>query len=130
MAKLSDYASPEEPGWFVLNGKEFGDATDFLQKGFLGFCDCGNPERNLEFVLEGLALIEKLESEVWTDRLPFDDWKALGNAHHGGDAGRYFFYYWMDKEGLTEHGGGVRWLTDKGKTLLALLREWREVSNG
>lgn len=38
--------------------------------------------------------------------------KLMGNA-------REFTRYWMDKEGLTEHGGGVggAWLTEKGSKL-------------
>lgn len=44
--------------------------------------------------------------------------------HFGGENPAYFFFYWASDRQLTEHGGAVPgWLTEKGKTLLADLKE-------
>ncbi len=102
------------------------DATDLIQCGLLGLCGCGGPEDNLSYILAGLALIDEQIPDL---KGALDEWweghKARIADHFKSPEGEYFFYYWADKEGLTDHGGSVPgWLTDKGRALLSLLREW------
>jgi len=131
-AKLADY---------IVNG-EFVDgagcfhatAGDLLQAGLLGFCCCGMPDENLRYVLGGLELIESLRSSP-QGKVEWSAWweehKARELRHFGSERAAYFFYYWCsDPAKLTEHGSGVPgWLTEKGKAMLDLLREWDVQTN-
>lgn len=96
---------------------------DLLQNGIFGFCMCGCPEENLEYIRAGLDHIEKLRnaprpwSRDWYEEHRKESVDLFGNSE-----AEYFFYYWADKEEYTEHGSSVPgWLTDKGMALLNLL---------
>lgn len=94
-------------------------AEDLLQAGILGFCCCGRPFESLSYIRRGLELIDEREGHK----------KRLAD-HFQTDAAMYFFYYWCDKEELTEHGGSVPgWLTEKGSALLSLLRDFESAKN-
>lgn len=99
-----------------------------LQAGILGFCCCGAPEESLLYVLRGLELIDEKSPGLDGD---FDAWwgghKARLDTHFKTEGAMYFFWYWADKEGFSEHGGSVPGgLTKKGENFLSLLREWRD----
>ena len=116
---LSDYA---------VEGSSSEDATSLLQSQ-LGFCVCGAPEDSLRYILRGLELIEEGSRDVAEDRAAHEAWLSAHfdrrMEHFGTYGAEYFFYYWCDKADLSNHGGSVPgWLTDEGKNLLALLREW------
>jgi hypothetical protein len=86
--------------------------VDYLQSTVFGFCGCGMPERNLRYILSGLEHVFGLSILEKEDK-----------AFPGGEENKYFFFYWADKEGLTEHGSSVPgWLTERGKTVLTVLR--------
>ena len=73
----------------------YDDDNTFCQVRLFGFCSCGLPRKNLEYIRDGLAHID-----VKYNR------------------------YWCDAQGLTEHGGCVPgWLSKKGEKVLADLRE-------
>lgn len=102
------------------------DLGDAILDG-LNFCHCGMPENNLLYILGGLEIIDEKRPD---DRTQFDAWWDAHTkreaAHFGNQSSAYFFYYWADKEGLTEHGGSVPgWLSDEGVALLTKLREWK-----
>lgn len=129
MRTLADfeYEDSSDPySHYTNNGETFLDAESLLATGFCGFCGCGNGSAALEHVLGGLEIIAE---KAPPDRKDFDKWwkkhQADEQAHFGNSGAAYFFYYWAAKQDLTEHGGSVPgWLTDKGKELLGLLREW------
>jgi hypothetical protein len=127
-ARLEDYAS-ERGGYKDSNDCWHEDTTDLIQNGILGFCACGGPEENLAYILGGLELIdERHEAEAagWD----WKAWEAKCVQHFGNIEAAYFFWYWADKERLTEHGGSVPgWLDERGHHLLGLLREWKGVTN-
>ena len=86
-----------------------------MQAAVLHFCTCGHPEDNLAYIRDGL---EHIASDA-----PFEEWVVAGNALFGNDRARYFFYYWANQIGLTDHGGSVPgWLTDTGEALLEVLK--------
>ena len=98
-------------------------AEDLLQVGILGFCCCGRPFESLSYIRMGLELID--EKEVGYFHVWWDGHKKRLVDHFKTDAAMYFFYYWCDKEELTEHGGSVPgWLTEKGASLLSLLQDF------
>jgi hypothetical protein len=102
------------------------NSEDLLHTGFLGFCGCGNPADSLNYILGGLQLIaeEQPDGVGWIDW--FHDRNTRSLKYFGSEQARLFFYYWADKEKLTEHGGCVPgWLTAKGEELLALIAEWK-----
>jgi len=102
------------------SGCHWDNAEDLIQCHILGFCGCGQPEENLIYVMEGLAHIGKNYDEGSV----FEDWWQDGIKLFGNKRAMYFFFYWADKEELTEHGGSVPgWLTMKGKELLSDLVE-------
>mgnify|MGYP000638547994 CR=1 FL=1 len=97
----------DEEGCIVGDQDEctYESLADFIQTGILGFCGCGCEEMNLAYIRDMLTSID-------------DDshWKRERAAEV------QFFFYWADKEGLTEHGVGIPgWLDERGRTLLDLL---------
>ena len=118
-------------GYAGDDGCDYETAEDLLQCGLLGFCGCGDPVGNLLFVKSGLAHINKRQPHG----MDFSRWYkariAEGREIFGNEQSRYFFFYWCDKEGLTEHGGCVPgWLTNKGKELLEDLVEIDPTEDG
>lgn len=111
--------------------QEFSEyCTDVLQMGVLGFCGCGNPETSLLYIMQGLELITAVSPE---DPVAWEIWRKAHRevltSFFGTVGAEYFFFYWCDKEGLTEHGSGMPgWLTADGKKLLNLLQEWKEAN--
>jgi hypothetical protein len=97
----------------------------------LGFCGCGCPEDAFAYVLGGLRLIHN-PPPLPDPRDSGEEFRAAVDArfaayavHHGSDGAMYFFWYWCDAEGLTDHGSSVPgWLTEKGERLLAMLERW------
>jgi len=111
---------------YVYNGETYEDANALIQCGFLKFCGCGAPEENLRYIRDGLQHIKDAEENRPAKREEhgewFKEWREKGVSLLGNRASRDFFFYWCDKEELTEHGGSIPgWLTDKGNKLLILL---------
>ena len=79
----------------------------------LGFCLCGNPERNLRYVLKGLMC---LDSGVLLGKLSPEVFGSSGAA--------WFFAYWANSAGLEEHGAGIPgWLSPKGKGMVERIKQ-------
>jgi len=114
----------QEDGSYVDDdGCHYDDLAEFIQTGVFGFCGCGDNEANLELIGKGLEHIDSMHP----DGVDFDDWwhkwKDAGVAICGNESSKQFFFYWCDKEGLTEHGGCIPgWLTAKGKSVLSALK--------
>ena len=89
---------------------------DYIQTKVLGFCNCGEPEENIAFLGKILKDIDTLSTVKWED---YEEWNKKSLELFGNEQSRYFIWYYLHKEGFTEHGGSVPgWLTDKGKELL------------
>lgn len=114
----------KEDGYYDEDDVFYGDAKEFYQTKIFGFCGCGLPEENLEYIHDGLTHIgaERPEHDGWD--VWYKKWIEEGAVIFGNESSRYFFFYWCDTQELTEHGGSVPgWLTEKGKQVLADLRE-------
>lgn len=86
---------------------------EFIQLAILGFCGCGEPSGNLDYVRIGLKLLQE------ATELEREDYAKERSRIFGTNGSVNFFYYWADKEELTEHGGCLPgWLSPKGKVLL------------
>lgn len=99
-------------------------AIDLIQVNILGFCACGNPDDNVQFVYNTLAHVLKLKERVWddTNEYDYDEWTKEGLELFGNSQVEYFMYYWLDKEDFTEHGGSVPgWLDEKGYQLMEII---------
>lgn len=86
----------------------------------LGFCCCGRPSDALEYIRQGLLFIEggRQESES------YDEYLKRTADTFGSEAAGTFFFYWADKESLTEHGGSIPgWLEFRGYELLHKLNQ-------
>lgn len=97
-------------------------AVSFYQSYFFGFCGCGCSENNIRYIRDGLQYIEALMHGP-NDREERHKWwvamQVKGDGIFGNERSKYFFYYWADTKGLTEHGGAVPgWLTNKGEMVL------------
>jgi hypothetical protein len=102
-------------GWVDEDGCHWDGLVEYVQGYVLGFCCCGLPTENLNYVLAALSYIDERRS------------KNIDQAVFGNEQSMYFFFYWAHQQELTEHGSSVPgWLTDKGKTLLADLRILKE----
>ncbi len=104
------------------DGIEYDTLPQYLQSGVLEFCGCGRPGNNLNYIRKGLAILRDFYD---TESINYDEFKKLvDDLYHDSD-NAYFFWYWCDKEGYTEHGSSLPgWLTDEGQKLLSQLEEW------
>lgn len=117
---LEDFKRTEH-GLEDPEGLHYNNSEDAMMVGVLGFCGCGMPEATMVFIAEGLRLLHQRLNEPPTE---YKEWDARVTSHFGSCGARYFFWFWCDKEGLTEHGGSVPgWLTGRGVTILAELDE-------
>jgi len=114
------------------NGCSHDDAESFIQCRVLGFCCCGNPEKSLKYIMDCLDHVSQLQAvnsmldqgHCGKDRdAAYRAWNDRGDEIMG--KARWFTLYFLDREGLTEHGGNVSgaWLTTKGEELLEDIRE-------
>lgn len=96
----------------VLEHEGFGFGALDEANIMMGFCGCGIPEENVLYILECLEAINR--------NAAYDEMPAIC----GSNKAYYFMLYWLSKEGLTEHGGGVggSWLSEKGKNLMDALK--------
>lgn len=110
----------QEDGTYLYNECTHERAQDLILRGMLGFCGCGMPVDCISFIKGGLELLDKYSKEE-TD---FKQWKEEVLKYFGTEGGEWFFWYWCDKEELSNHGGIVPgWLEEKGIELLSDLRE-------
>ena len=116
----------EDDGGCIVDGISFDDDGDALQIHVLGFCGCGQGDQNLVYIMRGLEWVDYHKSDEAFDAW-YPKWRHQGERLFGRQAGEYFFAYWADSQGLTEHGGSVPgWLTPDGADLLEALREWHK----
>lgn len=113
------YREKDTEGYTDEDGCYHETLNDFITVGVLGFYGCGMPEEAMKFVRNGLEYIQwRIKSEV-----PFSEKEKKEKEVFGNQQIAYFFYYWADKERLTEHGGSVPgWLDKKGEQLLEALQ--------
>ena len=116
------------------------DYQDYLATDVFGFCGCGMPWAFLDFMLQRLDEIDRIKREAWEiadstreGRAQSEQWWAEHKKRLNGlfrsHGEMYFFYYWADTMGLTEHGGSVPgWLDDKGLVILAMLKEYKALA--
>lgn len=116
---LDRFAREGKDGYADPNGRYNETKVDLVQCGLLGFCGCGIPEESLEFMERAMSLLGTK-----------DIWKHANDVF-GSSGAAYFFFYWLDKEGYSEHGCALPgWLTEKGKILLADIREAIDTNQG
>ncbi|WOH61943.1 hypothetical protein [Bradyrhizobium sp. BWC-3-1] len=125
-----DKYKTEHGDYEFSDGCHYDTAADLIQCGVLEFCGCGASSESLSYVRDGLAHIDRKQTEApsYRDRDAstawWNKWQSDGLALFGNERARWFFYYWADNMGFTEHGGSVPgWLTNEGKELLADLIE-------
>jgi hypothetical protein len=97
------------------------------------FCGCGCPEVACEFLRDALRLIKQRSDEnsgglaaenMERYKANWDKIAAfLGEKDRPGMY--WLFLYWLDAQGLIEHGGNVGggWLTEHGREVLAILEQ-------
>jgi len=105
------------------DGKIYGGLTEALMVAEFGFCDCGAPEKVLQYIKTMLLTYVTQCQETPTD--------SRNNAEVS------FFLYWADTHGYTEHGGSVNasWMSGEGFDLLdtidqALLKKDNREADG
>ena len=118
----------KDGGYEDEDGCFYESALDLYQSHFFGFCGCGCNDDNIRYIRDGLSYIDSLMIVGPENRAARNIWweemQMKGEEIFGNQQAKYFFYYWADKEGLTEHGGSVPgWLTEKGKMVLQDLNE-------
>jgi hypothetical protein len=120
---FGDRALADGSGYKHDDGQVSSCPVEYIQYS-LGFCCCGIVEESLIHILSGLRLInekfqgDRLDRDGWGEW--WKEWKGRCHQTLGGESGTYFFWYWADAQGLTEHGGGVPgWLTTDGESMLS-----------
>jgi hypothetical protein len=120
--KLDDFKTGDG---YIYDECHYEDAGELIHIGILEFCGCGNSTDNLRYIMRGLELIAEKCLDMGNWNAWYDEHKKRVDNHFSVDEAAYFFWYWADQEGLTDHGGAVPgWLTGKGKDVLSMLREW------
>ena len=122
----ADLPINEHTGEIDVEGHWIGNYANYIFTDVLGFCACGMPDEVTKFIRSVLRHVANLQDEVWDDSNPktYSEWDADGETLFNNEIMKYFMFYWLDKEGLTEHGSSVPgWLTDKGREILAKLDE-------
>jgi hypothetical protein len=114
----------EQFGWVDDDDCYWSDRLSYVL-GQFKFCGCGAPEAAAQYIRDGLQAYVDLWRAIRASPSMSDEARVAWRRFeaHWPDAGqRYFFWYWLDANGLTEHGGSVPgWLTDKGEDYLAAL---------
>ncbi len=86
----------------------------------LGICGCGDPSDTINLVGESLQIIsDNSDGETW------EVYNRRMKALLGNERSFLLMLYFLDKEGLAEHGGSVFgcWLTSKGHSFLAAQKQ-------
>lgn len=119
---LDDFRREEETGeWMAPDGVWYPDTEAALGYLLGDLCGCGRPDKALRYIHKHLCEVGRVANDVDVGRT-FD---------FGSDGEMYFFWYWADNEGLTEHGGSVPgWLTERGEVLLRQLDEYIKAEDG
>jgi hypothetical protein len=82
------------------------------------------PGNNLNYIRKGLTLLRDFYN---SESINYEEFKRLVDELYHDSDNAYFFWYWCDKEGYTEHGSGLPgWLTEEGEQLLVQLEECRQ----
>lgn len=125
-----DKYKKEDGCYYDENGDFYEDAKSFIQTKIFGFCECGVPDASLMFVARVLKQVDNLKQLVWEKKQTYEEWVADNKKLFGSGEAEYFMWYFLDREGFTEHGGSVPgWLTDKGIELLNDLTELLNLEN-
>ena len=77
-----------------------------------GFCGCGQPASAIHTIKRTLAAMKTHDNRITNLN------KALPD-----EGSQHIVLYWLDHNGVIEHGGSVGggWLTDLGEQMLSLL---------
>lgn len=102
------------------NAYYYKDGIEFIQGGLLGFCGCGDPESNLNYLREVLSYIDlRVGFRTSEEKL-----KEIKAALFPEERAMDFIFYVLDEMGLVEHGSCLPgWLSPKGRELLEDLEE-------
>lgn len=119
----------EDDGRYCYAERWYGDKVEVYIEGVFRFCGCGQPEQVIKHVRDGLHHINTIPTtdectgrEDW--KAEYKEWREKETKLFGSQGGAYFFYYWCDVLGFTEHGGSVPgWLTELGEHVLGDLTE-------
>lgn len=117
--------------WKDVDGCSYTYPFDVLQVHEFGFCGCGLIGGALPYVRKGLRYISnRMQGSAADGLCPLAAfWVESENGDAvkqrralGDEPSAYFFFWWADEKGYTDHGSCLPgWLTDKGKALLELL---------
>jgi len=85
-------------------------------------CGCGQPEEALERLLVILDAMASFSDEGRVKR------RIFYTEDNENNIDLLLILYFLDDMGYTEHGSSVygAWLSDKGKELLKVLKEWEK----
>jgi hypothetical protein len=125
---LSGLTKVDELGWKDSEDVHYSDRISYVMDKF-NFCGCGAPEEAATYIRDGLqAFVDHKAANERAGNNFMDEAHRLAwhefRAHWPDERQRYFFWYWLDSQGLTEHGGAVPgWITDKGLDYLEALNE-------
>lgn len=97
----------KEDGYYDENDCFWEDAESFLQGKIFGFCCCGNPLYSLKHIHAGLNQVARIRSLLWEGKITHKEWVEENKKALGSENATYFMWYFLYKEGLTEHGGSV-----------------------
>lgn len=120
-------------GKYSTDGKiKYCDPLEFIMHEIFKWCGCGLSENALNYVymhmLPFLRLQDYEYNTVYSIKRTKSAYENIYNSFKNDIEGAdYFFWYWLDNLGLTEHGGSIPgWLTEKGYELIQELKERKE----
>jgi hypothetical protein len=131
--RLSEFTKDEHGWWIKPDGTALHEDADdprairlSLMCSALEWCGCGDPESALTYLRDVMRTLkpDSLDMPPRERDARYRERCAARNALMQGNPSADFTYYWLDNQGLTEHGSVVPgWLTEAGENLLADLEE-------
>jgi hypothetical protein len=125
--KPTDYKVDDDGYILDSEGISYETLEDYIQTGLFGFCGCGMPDANLEYIRGALQLLADRRL-MWDDpswgKGGAQQWLKSCKDYFESNKAEYFMWYVLDGNGLIEHGSSVPgWLTCEGEELLELMNE-------
>lgn len=127
---LSDYVVD---GKYMFGGFDYKTPDHLIRSGILGFADDEQHTPCLRHIMHGLSIYDERFQNVpqhGTRELSrfFDKWNQKLMGHFKTREAMYFFFCWADDRDFMDYGTSFPgFLTDNGRALLSLLKEWSEL---
>lgn len=123
----NDHTNAQIEHGVEFDGCNYDNVVDAFYMGHLKFCGCGNPQGEIEFMLQVLrAIATRFTDNIYGQSKRYEEFSnAIEQLFGGNERFEHHYLQWLDSLGLLEHGISVygSWLSDEGYSVLKMLEE-------